>query len=127
MNSDHIEHYAMSNFCRGIDSIPFKTYAHGFRIIEDSTESIAVPSDENSRQLMDKLPYAGQNPDRVGGIGSIGRKLQKYTCSVSREELRSLIEQGAVQDFDTGIWCLMNSDYYDKDEGIGFEPKDYII
>lgn len=127
MNSDHIEHYAMSNFCRGIDSIPFKTYAHGFRIIEDSTESIAVPSDENSRQLMDKLPYAGQNPDRVGGIGSISRKLQKYTCSVSREELRSLIEQGAVQDFDTGIWCLMNSDYYDKDEGIGFEPKDYII
>ena len=47
--------------------------------------------------------------------------------AVFREELRSLIEQGAVQDFDTGIWCLMNSDYYDKDEGIGFEPKDYII
>lgn len=127
MNSDHIEHYAMSNFCRGIDSIPFKTYAQGFRIIEDSTESIAVPSDENSRQLVDKLRYIGQNPDQAGGIGSISRKLQKYTCSVSREELRSLIRQGAVQDFDTGIWCLMNSDYYDKDEGIGFEPKDYII
>ena len=127
INSDNIEHYAMSNFCRGIDSIPFKSYAQGFRRIEDSTESVVVPLDENSIQLMDKLRYAGQNPDQVGGIGGISRKLQKYTCSVSKEELKSLIEQGAVKDFDTGIWCLMNPDYYDKDEGIGFEPSDYII
>lgn len=127
MNSDHIEHYAMSNFCRGIDSIPFKTYAQGFHIIDDSTESIAVPSDENSRQLMDKLRYIGQNSGQGSGIGGISRSLQKYTCSVSKEELKSLIEQGAAKDFDTGIWCLMNHDYYDKDEGISFEPIDYII
>lgn len=127
INSDNIEHYAMSNFCRGIDSIPFKSYAQGFRIIEDSTESVVVPLDDNSKTLVSRLQYAAQNPVQGGGIGGISRKLQKYTCSVSKEELKSLIEQGAVKDFDTGIWCLMNPDYYDKDEGIGFEPSDYII
>ena len=127
INSDNIEHYAMSNFCRGIDSMPFKSYAQGFRIIEDSTESVVVPLDDNSKTLVNRLQYAAQNSGQGGGIGGISRKLQKYTCSVSKEELKSLIEQGAVKDFDTGIWCLMNPDYYDKDEGIGFEPSDYII
>ena len=86
-----------------------------------------MPLDDNSKTLVKRLQYAAQNSGQGGGIGGISRKLQKYTCSVSKEELKSLIEQGAVKDFDTGIWCLMNPDYYDKDEGIGFEPSDYII
>ena len=53
--------------------------------------------------------------------------MQPYVCSVSKREFESLVEQHAVEDFDTGIWCLTNQDYYDKEVGILFEGKDYYL
>jgi CRISPR-associated endonuclease/helicase Cas3 len=53
--------------------------------------------------------------------------LQKYTCSVYPYELENLKKQGVVNDYDSGIWCLTNSDYYDNNTGVIFEASDYII
>ncbi len=118
LKQEDIKRYAMSNFCTRIDGIPFKEYAENFKIIDDNSCSIFVASDDNSRKLLEQLKSTGMVN---------GRKLQKYTCSVSQSELSTLREQGVVDDYGSGIWCLTNDDYYDNSEGIGFEPKDYIL
>ena len=118
LKQEDIKRYAMSNFCTRIDGIPFKEYAENFKIIDDNSCSIFVASDDNSRKLLEQLKHTGM-------VSS--RKLQKYTCSVSQSEFISLREQGVVDDYGSGIWCLTNDDYYDDSEGIEFEPKDYIL
>jgi CRISPR-associated endonuclease/helicase Cas3 len=42
-------------------------------------------------------------------------------------EFNVLREQGVLDDYGTGIWCLTNLDYYDAETGIQFEGKDYFI
>lgn len=109
---------AMSSRCTGIHNIPFKQYAEEFKLIDDYTESIVVLQDVKSRKLAEELKYKG-------GINA--RKLQQYVCTVSRKEFEELFRQHAVEDYGSGIWCLTNLDYYDENEGIHFEPKDYYL
>ncbi len=116
-----IEEKTITRDCCGIRDIPFAEYAKKFKLIEaDNTVALVVPQDETSREIVTSLRY-------TGGSGHITRKLQKYACSISRRELDELICQHAADDFDTGIWCLVNPDYYDEELGILFEAKDYIL
>ena len=77
-----------------------------------------VLQDEKSRKLAEELKYKG-------GINA--RKLQQYVCTVSHKEFEDLFRQHVVEDYGSGIWCLTNLDYYDENEGIRFEPKDYYL
>lgn len=113
-----MQSHTMSRRCSDLASIPFKEYAEEFEVVESKTVSVVVERDENSRELIERIPYAG--------LGSI-RKLQLYTCSIYQTELDDLIRQHVVDDFDCGIWCLTNKDYYDEEIGITFEAKDYIL
>ena len=61
-----------------------------------------------------------------GGLGIV-RQLQKYTCSINQKELDDLIQQHVVDEFGTGILCLINADYYDENTCITFEAKDYFM
>ena len=106
--------------CSSISDIPFAEYASDFDVIETRTVPLVVPRDEKSREMVDSLKYTG------GGLG-ISRRLQKYTCSVYQKELNDLIRQHVVTDFGTGIFCLINDDYYDKNMGVIFEAKDYFL
>ncbi len=106
--------------CNSIDSIPFREYAENFKLIDSGNISVVVPRDENSRQLVGMLRYAGTT-------AGIARKLQQYVCSVYQKELDDLIGQHVIDDYDTGIYCLTNLDYYDEKTGICFEAKDYLI
>ncbi|MCI5903241.1 MAG: CRISPR-associated helicase Cas3' [Blautia sp.] len=106
--------------CSDISSIPFAEYARNFELIDSSTIPLVVPRDEQSREIVDSLKFSG------GGL-DIARRLQKYTCSIYQKELDDLIRQHVVNDFGTGILCLINSDYYDENTGITFEAKDYIM
>lgn len=108
----------MSSRCTDIHNIPFKQYAEEFKLIDDYTESIVVLQDEKSRKLAEELKYKG-------GINA--RKLQQYVCTVSHKEFEDLFRQHVVEDYGSGIWCLTNLDYYDENEGIRFEPKDYYL
>lgn len=109
---------SMHNYCHSIEHIPFRTYAEDFKYISDRTMSIVVGIDEKSRKLIDELHYSKN--------GSV-REMQNYTCTVYRNELEDLLKQRAVDDFGTGIYCLVNPDYYDRQIGITFEAKDYFI
>lgn len=118
MEKEEIEKNTIHQFCRDLHSIPFQTYGENFKVIEDRSCSIVVPTDEDSRRMVEQLRYTKKGD---------ARKLQKYTCSVAHWELDALLRQNVIRDFDTGIFCLLNEDYYDHNLGILFEAKDYIL
>lgn len=119
INEQEIQQYAMHKFCRDINSIPFREYAERFRIVDaENTVSVVVPQDDKCKQIVELM--------RTGGKAN-ARQMQKYTCTVGRKEFDDLYRQGAVCDYGTSIWCLTNTDYYDRELGIYFEGKDYIL
>lgn len=119
IHEQDIQEYSMHMFCKDINSIPFREYADRFKIVDsENTVSVAVPQDDKCRQIVDFIQNTGRGN---------ARELQKYTCSVSRREFEELFRQHVIDDYGTGIWCLTNMDYYDREQGILFEGKDYII
>lgn len=118
INSEVIQGKTMHQICQNIASIPFKTYAEQFELIDTRSVGLVVERDEASQKLIEEL--------RFSGAGS-ARKLQKYACTIQRWELDNLISQHVVEDYGTGIWCLTNLSYYDKEIGIQFEAVDYYI
>ena len=120
VKKDIIEEKVITKGCSGISDLPFAEYASDFEVVETRTVPLVIPRDEKSRKLVDSLKYTG------GGLG-ISRQLQKYTCSVQQQELDDLIRQHVIDDFGTGVFCLINDDYYDKNIGVTFESKDYFL
>ncbi len=120
MKQEEIQQHIISRDCTNLTSIPFCKYAEKFEIIDSKAIAIVVPRDEMSQQIVESLRFGG------GGV-NLGRKLQKYTCSVYQNELDDLIRQHVVDHFGTGILCLTNPDYYDEEIGILFDAKDYFI
>ena len=72
--------YAMARYCSGMESIDFQTYAKAFSVIDDKNISLVVPQDAESRDLIADCQRGFPN----------SRRLQKYTCSVSRADLEEL-------------------------------------
>lgn len=101
-----------------IRSIPFEEYSNKFKIIKDESVSIFVPCDKQSEEMFKEIEE---------GISVNMKKVQKYTCSVYKYEFDTLLSQNIINDFGSGIYCLTNPDYYDKNIGVLFEAKDYII
>lgn len=118
MKKDAASSHTITKDCMDISSIPFRQYAETFELIPSRTVSVVVARDEKSSGLVQSLRYTG---------AGAARKLQLYTCSVYRWELDDLLRQHVVEDYGTGIYCLTNLDYYEKDIGILFEAKDYWI
>lgn len=118
LNSDRLTENAMHTKCRNITDIPFASYDG--RIIRNSDVSIVVAENEEAEQLCDLIRQGRFTNAEV-------RKMQKYSCSVHRNEFEDLQKQGAVNDYKTGIWILENMDYYDDSEGIRTEGVDYFI
>lgn len=108
--------YAMAKYCSGMENIDFQTYAKVFSVIDDKNISLVVPQDAESRALIADCQRGFPN----------SRRLQKYTCSVSRADLEELQRQHVLENYD-GIWCLTNEDYYDKRLGVLFSGQDYIV
>ena len=120
MNQEEIKRNTVTQKCSGITDIPFATYAMDFEVIDSRTVSLVVPQDSQSRALVETLKY-------TGGTMGLARKLQKYTCSVYKNEAEDLVKQHAADDFGTGIICLTNMDYYDPETGITFDAHDYFL
>ena len=122
MNLDKLVGKTMSHYCEERNltykNIPFKSYAEDFNMIDNKTESIVVPQDENSRKTIESIKYN----EFVSS-----RSLQKYTCTVSKSEFEELIRQHVVDDYGRGIWCLTNENYYSNKTGISLELTDYFL
>lgn len=118
IRQEDIVQNAMYQHSTDLQSIPFRTYAERFELIDSRTVSLIVARDEASRQMVEKL--------RITGFGDV-RKLQNYACTIYQRELDDLRGQHVADDFGTGIFCLTNPDYYDESTGITFEARDYIL
>ena len=98
------------------NGIPFRQYAEQFELIDSRTVSLVVPQDDTSHALVEQLRLIGKGNER---------SLQSYTCTLHQRELDDLYRQHVVEDFGTGVWCLINMNYYEPELGICFESKDY--
>lgn len=117
-NQDEIIKNCISKRCRNVYHIPFKEYAEEFQMIDTDTVPIVVSRDKISQEMIESLKATKKGN---------ARKFQKYALSVYRNEFEDLFNQGVLADFDSGIYCLTNMDYYDEDTGIKFEGRDYIL
>lgn len=91
-------------------SIKFKSYAEQFKMIETDAVSVVIPNTKAACDLVEKL--------KAGDGLSVKRRLQRYCASIFPNDLKDLLEQGAVDDFGTGLYVLQNLDYYNKDIGL---------
>ncbi|MCC8106010.1 MAG: CRISPR-associated helicase/endonuclease Cas3, partial [Clostridiales bacterium] len=76
MDKDEIQKNAMHNRCALLESIPFKSYAEDFEMIDTKTVSLVVERDEKSRKLINAMHF--------GSKVSV-RELQNYTCTLYRK------------------------------------------
>ena len=118
LNRDEIQKNTMHQSAKSAATIPFRTYAKEFEIIDSKTVSLVVERDEKSKHLVEKL----RNGERISS-----RQLQNYTCSLYQWELEDLVQQHAADDFGTGIYCLTSLQYYDENIGISFTATDFYI
>lgn len=115
---DEITKNSISSISPSPQIINFKEYAEKFELIESKTVSIIVARDKTSNELIDKIKFTKLAEQR---------KLQKYACTVYQNEFDELLRQHVVDDFESGIYCLTNPDYYDAATGIRFEGEDKIV
>lgn len=108
----------ISNEASKPTGLPFRTYAEEFNIIDSASYGVVVSTSDESTELINRLH---------GGDKSVRRKLQLYSASVNISEFKSLLQQGAIKDFGTGLYVLENIDYYSSETGISTTGKDYII
>lgn len=116
-DKNNIVSNSISNSCKKFTSIPFRTYAEKFRLIDSKAISIVIPQDE-----CEELRKTAEITKTVDS-----RKVQKFCCSVYEKEFNSLLSQGVINDYDSGIYFLTNLDYYDRDIGIVFQGKDIFL
>lgn len=118
LSRDEIISHSISSSTPKPENISFREYAEQFALIDGQTISVAVECDARSKRLIEQMKKEGKCQIR---------QLQNYAFSVYGYELEELIRQNAVKEYDCGVWCLENHDYYDSETGVLFEGKDYIL
>lgn len=119
MEKEKFKMKSISNDCKRINLIPFRTYSESFHLIDGTkTVSIAICRDDYSRSLFEQL--------KVTGFINF-RKIRKYCCTVRMNEFECLLQQRVLEDYGSGIYFLIDPSYYDEETGIQLEGKDYII
>lgn len=117
-NSKAIRDNSIANMCNHPENIPFRTYAEKFNMIDSDTIAIVIDRDEESQKLIQDMKY---------GSKSAKRKLQKYTATVYVWEFEKLYEKGVLDDYDTGVFCLTNTNYYKCDVGLQIDYEENLI
>jgi len=92
----------------------FEKAAREFRIIEDPTETVIIPLNEEAESLIEDLKYA-QYPSKIL------RGLQSYTVSIYEGEFDILSSKGVILTIDD-TYHFLNPDYlqeyYDPERGL---------
>lgn len=112
---EYIDYFKSKQFF----SIRFKSYAEQFKMIETDSVSVVIPNSKAVWDLVGKL--------KEGGGLSVKRQLQRYCASIFPNELNELLQQGAVDDYGTGLYVLQNPDYYSKDIGLRTENDKFYF
>jgi CRISPR-associated endonuclease/helicase Cas3 len=92
----------------------FEKAAYDFQIIEDPTETVLIPFDEQAKGLIEDLKYT-QYPSKTL------RQLQPYTVSIYEGEFEKLSSKGVILTIDDNYHFLNLGhfeEYYDPDKGL---------
>lgn len=90
----------------------FATVAENFRVIEDITQTVIIPFNEEAKRLIEELKYS-QYP-----LSTL-RKLQPYTVSIYETEFDALSSKGVIETVADAYAVLSNAkDYYNPHRGL---------
>lgn len=104
---------------RAVDwQFDFAEIALRFQMIDDESEPVLIPFDDEARRLLDVLRSIDNRPPR-----DVMRKLQSYVVGLRARELAGLVASGAVQKVGAHerLFELVARDLYRKDVGLVFE------
>ena len=104
----------MEYFDDSAGKFEFAKAAQAFQVIEDPTETVIIPFNEEAKHLIEELKYT-QYPS------SILRKLQPYTVSIYQGEFEALSSKGVILTI-AEEYAILNpehfNEYYSPDRGI---------
>lgn len=89
-------------------SIPFRSYAEQFKLIQDNSIGIVIDNCQETADLLNRL----KSKDFT-----VKRALQKYTVSLHYSAFEEAFKMGILEEIE-GIFRLNNPSYYDKETGI---------
>ena len=94
---------------------PFRSIAERFRLIEQFSEPLIIPFEQEADELIRALRYA-ENP------GALVRAAQRYTIQIPKRSLAALLHAGSVECLHDRFNILLNRDIYH--EALGLCPED---
>lgn len=104
-------------------AFPFRTVADKFQIIDELTDTVIIPDDDDSRRLIAEFgPWSD--------LTDYGRKLQPYMVQVYHPEFQQLYRSGALGDLHGLFFYLRDEGLYDRQLGLTVNQEEvdkYII
>ncbi len=90
--------------------VPFRTTGNNFQIIEDWKQPVVVPYGDGIKYI-DQL-------EKTEDIKKIMRKIQRFTVSLSQEEIKQKADALIIKQILPGLFTLPEKKYYD--DALGF-------
>lgn len=94
-----------------------KTAGEKFNVIDNNTEAVLVPYNEEAERMIADLNSEISNSD----VADILRRSQKFSVSLYSNQIDRLLENGALYKTKCGVWALVSAAYDCK--GIGLMEK----
>ena len=107
-------HDILARLAEGVSScdFPFRTVGEMFRIIEDGTQTLVIPFNEEARGLIKEM--------KASDSRRIARKLQRFCVQVYPNVI-SKLGRAAVEPIHERYYILINDDLYNSDIGLDWE------
>jgi CRISPR-associated endonuclease/helicase Cas3 len=97
---------------------PFRVVAGKFRIIEELTDSVIIPFNNDAFKVINELRFSEYPSKAV-------RKAQRYCVQIHRKALARLISAGSVEVIHDQYYVLTNMDIYRDDIGLFFDDPTF--
>lgn len=94
--------------------LPIRSVARDFKLIEEDTETVYIPTAENG-ELLDALRSGFADRRTM-------RRLEQDGVSVYPYQYQSLLRSGCLEEITSGVAILCRQDYYRMDTGLQVEP-----
>ncbi len=96
----------MDCFADANGQFKFETAARQFQVIEDVTETVIIPFNEEAKNLIEELKFTPYPASTL-------RKLQPYTISIYAGEFETLSSKGVILTI-AEEYAILNPDYFDE-------------